>query len=157
MASIAEKVQHLRTLRGWTLKQLSTRAHVSVSHLNALEKGTRKNPSFSIVAQVADAFGVPISYFRSEVPVGQFTPTVLGESVDTPTQIPASIDLQSTLGRLYDVDTRSFIASEEARPYVVLAKQLAEQSQTNPTLDAPAILQVIAAFIRDRETTYDSH
>ncbi|MDQ0189723.1 helix-turn-helix transcriptional regulator [Alicyclobacillus cycloheptanicus] len=157
MASIAEKVRKLRAQRGWTLKQLSAYTRVSISHLDAIEKGTRKSPSFQIMVQLADAFEVPIAYFRDDVAVSDH-PSAADHAVQAAPapQTDTALQGDAALSRLYDADTRRFIVSEQARPYVALAKQLAEQSQSAPALDTSALLQVIAAFIRDRETSYES-
>ncbi|MCL6594546.1 MAG: hypothetical protein K6T31_11260, partial [Alicyclobacillus sp.] len=66
---------------------------------------------------------------------------------------PTTLELAQQLQRLYDPDTQRFIASEASRPYVSLARQLA-----NPEClrDPSGVLQVIAQFMRDHKTPYSS-
>ncbi|MCL6548815.1 MAG: helix-turn-helix transcriptional regulator [Alicyclobacillus sp.] len=56
----------LRAERGWTLKHLANLTGISISHLSAIEHGTRPNPSFLYVVRLSEAFGVPIEYFCEE-------------------------------------------------------------------------------------------
>ncbi|WP_303803083.1 helix-turn-helix domain-containing protein [Alicyclobacillus macrosporangiidus] len=190
MASIGEKVAHLREQRGWTLKELSDRSGVSVSHISAIENGTRPNPSIDRVKRIAHAFGVSLAYFDDDAPAPEVDAKELpssalsvpssgnwgsntrlsgddvGNVVDNspvgdpangqdgnPDIIPDLIDLAKRIQALYDHETARFIASESSRPYVALARQLAEQDLLH---DASHLLQVIAQFIRDRAADYGS-
>lgn len=149
MASLAEKVKQLRAERGLTLNQLSDRTGISISHLNAIERGNRPNPSFHFMSRLATVLAVPLDYFRDEP--GE-------ETGDLDAHMQAAADdraLFRALAQLYDDETRRFIASEHSRPYVSLAKQLAEQSRQHPELDVPSVLQVIAQFMRDRDAPYN--
>ncbi|WP_051663098.1 helix-turn-helix domain-containing protein [Alicyclobacillus macrosporangiidus] len=188
MASIGEKVAYLREQRGWTLKELSDRSGVSVSHISAIENGTRPNPSIDRVKRIAHAFGVSLAYFDDDAPAPDVVANELPPSVPSgpssehregstrlngdPVSSPASnrrvdaaaegqggdpdmisdvMDLAKRIQALYDHETARFIASESSRPYVALARQLAEQDLLH---DAPHLLQVIAQFIRDRAEDY---
>lgn len=145
MPSIGDKVKALRSARGWTLKELSDSTGISVSHLNAIEHATRPNPSFQYIARIAAAFEVPLTTFD------QLGTDASGSAQNT------SADLASRFLDLYDPDTRRFIVSESARPYVALAKQLAEQLDSDQQAPDPAlILQLIAHFMRERKQTYKS-
>lgn len=146
MPSIGDKVKALRTARGWTLKELSDSTSISVSHLNAIEHATRPNPSFQYIARIAAAFEVPLTTFDT-----------LGTDASGSAPNNTTTDLASRFLDLYDPDTRRFIVSESARPYVALAKQLAEQLDSDQQAPDPAlILQLIAHFMRERKQTYKS-
>lgn len=136
MDTLGKKVAQLRAARGWTLQQLSDASNVSTSHLSAMEKGLRKSPSFQLMAQIADAFDVPLAYFRDDADSTDHS--ALGQQIH----------------QFYDAETAQFIASEQAKPYVALARTLAQRGGQDPTMDAPAILQVIAQFMRDRQASY---
>ncbi|WP_290587674.1 helix-turn-helix transcriptional regulator [Alicyclobacillus sp.] len=170
MASIGEKVAYLREQRGWTLKQLHERSGVSVSHISAIENGTRPNPSIDCVKRLARAFGVSLAYFDDDHPLEHGLPETLAghptpSAVDAPgapaipgpmpspdsTENTDWLELAKRIHTLYDRDTTRFIASESSRPYLVLARQLAEQDLLH---DAPHLLQVIAQFIRERGSPY---
>ncbi|SHK91885.1 helix-turn-helix domain-containing protein [Alicyclobacillus tolerans] len=63
--TLGEKIRYLRLQRHWTLATLCQRTGISMSHLSAIEKGGRKNPSFDVVCRIAHAFDLPLSYFDS--------------------------------------------------------------------------------------------
>ncbi|WP_062305898.1 helix-turn-helix domain-containing protein [Alicyclobacillus sendaiensis] len=58
--SLGQRLRRLREERGLTLAQVASAAGLSVSHLSAIENGTRRNPSFHIVARIARVYGVPV-------------------------------------------------------------------------------------------------
>ncbi|GEO26045.1 hypothetical protein AAC03nite_18300 [Alicyclobacillus acidoterrestris] len=64
---LGQKLRHLREQKGWTLAEASEHTGVSISHLSAIEKGNRPNPSFFLVAKLAQAYGVPLNYFLDPV------------------------------------------------------------------------------------------
>jgi|GEM_PF-6350356 len=141
--SIAEKVSELRKRNGYTLNHLHTLTGISLSYLSAIENGQRPNPSFSTMERLAQAFGVPLSYFsstRSETDSAAANDADLGNLVD----------LAERICELYDKDTRNFLVSESSRPYLMLVQQLARQGD----YDEPDLLQAIAQFIRDQKGTY---
>jgi transcriptional regulator with XRE-family HTH domain len=61
--SVGTRIRELRTLRGYSLRELGQRAHVSISQLSRVENGDR-DPSPAIGAAVARALGVtmPVLY-----------------------------------------------------------------------------------------------
>ncbi|MCL6637745.1 MAG: helix-turn-helix domain-containing protein [Alicyclobacillus sp.] len=147
LATIGEKLARLRAERGWTLKELAERSGVSLSHISAIENETRPNPSIGRMQKIARALGVSLAYFDDDPPAP--APGV-PNTVPAP---PSTLELAQQLQRLYDPDTQRFIASEASRPYVSLARQLANpECQHDPS----GILQVIAQFMRDHKTPYTS-
>ncbi|GMA64710.1 helix-turn-helix domain-containing protein [Alicyclobacillus fastidiosus] len=60
---LGQKLRFLREQKGWTLAEASEQTGISISHLSAIEKGTRPNPSYFLVAKLAEAYGVPLTYF----------------------------------------------------------------------------------------------
>lgn len=64
--SLGQRLRRLREERGLTLAQVATAAGLSVSHLSAIENGTRRNPSFHIVARIARVYGVPVDSLVEE-------------------------------------------------------------------------------------------
>ncbi|WAH37870.1 helix-turn-helix domain-containing protein [Alicyclobacillus dauci] len=60
---LGQKLRILREQKSWTLAQASEFAGISLSHLSAIENGTRPNPSFFVVVKLAQAYGVPLEYF----------------------------------------------------------------------------------------------
>lgn len=119
MAVMADKIARLRAEKGWTLKHLSHLTGISVSHLSAIEHGTRPNPSFQYVVRLSEAFGVPIDYFcdngRDFREPATDPPAPPDQKVSADDEV---IALAHRLQQLYDDDTRRFIASEQSRPYV---------------------------------------
>jgi transcriptional regulator with XRE-family HTH domain len=145
--SIGDKVAKLRAERGWTLKQLSEYSGVSMSHINAIEHNKRPNPSIQQVVKLARAFNVPVAYFVDNPP---------GQDLEHASDFrPDSLEhtLAAEFLRLYDVDTQKFIVSEQSKPYVALAKQLAQERRHQ---DPSKLLQVIAQFMRDQRQEYTS-
>jgi transcriptional regulator with XRE-family HTH domain len=150
MPSIGEKVAKLRQEKGWTLKELSEKSGVSLSHISAIENGTRPNPSILRVIKLAQALDVSLAYFDDSV--SEVTKQTSFQSSSAATA--GSLDtMEAKLQTLYDPKTQAFIVSETSRPYVALAMQLAAQS---PTQDPSVFLQLIAQFIRDQNSTYKS-
>ncbi|MBF8377911.1 helix-turn-helix transcriptional regulator [Alicyclobacillus mali] len=64
--SLGERLRRLREERGLTLAQVASAAGLSVSHLSAIENGTRRNPSFHIVARIARVYNVPVDSLVDE-------------------------------------------------------------------------------------------
>lgn len=54
------KIRELRTLKGYTTLDLSRFTNISKSYLEELERGDKKNPSFSKVVYIAKALGVKV-------------------------------------------------------------------------------------------------
>lgn len=57
---IGDVVRDLRQLKGFTLRQVASRASVALGYLSEIERG-QKEASSEILASVADALDVPIS------------------------------------------------------------------------------------------------
>ncbi|MDD2446890.1 MAG: helix-turn-helix transcriptional regulator [Tissierellia bacterium] len=54
------KIRELRNSKGYTTLDLSKFTKISKSYLEELERGDKKNPSFSKVVYIADALGVKV-------------------------------------------------------------------------------------------------
>ena len=59
---VGQEVRQLRKARGLTLKELSTQARISLSHLSSIERGA-SNPSMEVLAGVAAALDVTPDWF----------------------------------------------------------------------------------------------
>jgi transcriptional regulator with XRE-family HTH domain len=70
--SIAERVRLERTIRGWSLAELSDRASVSKAMLSAIERG-ETSPTAALLVRVAAAFGLTLSQLiaRAELRSGR--------------------------------------------------------------------------------------
>lgn len=159
MATVGERIKFLRRQRGWTLRELSAHCGVSVSHLSAIENHTRPSPSLERIQRIAHAFEVSLAVFDEAVnSAGQLEQAVNNARSSEPYQTgPASVGVQSSLVEqlqtLYDQQTIAFIAAESARPYVELARALAESDPDDPS----AFLQRIATFIQERKGHYGTN
>ncbi|GLG00401.1 hypothetical protein Alches_04400 [Alicyclobacillus hesperidum subsp. aegles] len=120
---IGRRLRQLREERGLTLAEVADAAGISISHLSAIENGTRPNPSFLVVAKLARTYGVPIDSFLD------------------PDLFPSHHDVE-------DADASLDVS------YAEMAKRLAEaDALANPA----ALLEVLAAYLREREQQYHSH
>jgi mannose-6-phosphate isomerase-like protein (cupin superfamily)/DNA-binding XRE family transcriptional regulator len=63
--AVAVHVRALRTARGWSLEELSTRSGVSKGMVVQIE-AARTNPSIGTLCRIADAFGVTINRLLEE-------------------------------------------------------------------------------------------
>jgi transcriptional regulator with XRE-family HTH domain len=170
MSTIAEKVAFLRSVHKLTLKQLSDMTGISVSHLSAIENGTRPNPSFHYITRLAKAFDVPLTYFAPNHAVDEvhnldeatrqwaegeadFVNAASDLTRKTGRNAEEEADIKKKLERLYDDETQNFIVAESSRPYVSFAKQLAEQVSAD---DISTVLQLITDFVRERKATRES-
>ena len=133
--SIGDKVARLRAARGWTLAEVAEQTGISISHLSAIENGTRKNPSFRVVTKIARVFNVSLDDFSTESPKKSVTKNPLALMAVT----------------LNDHKLSAFLASEEAPRYIAFAKRLADgEHQEDPS----RLLAMIAAFLSDEKTHY---
>lgn len=140
---LAEKVSLLREERKWTLAHVSKLTGISLSHISAIENGSRKNPSFEVIVKLARAYDMPLSYFIDEQKV-----TMPKDHLDK--NAPTHPSQES----LYlDEATTKFLASEDAQKYVSFARQLAERKALE---DTSTLLQWIAEFLSDSKSTYDA-
>ncbi|MER8002824.1 helix-turn-helix transcriptional regulator [Streptomyces sp. NPDC095613] len=65
IGGVGARIADLRQIRGYSLRQLGQRAHVSHGMLSMIEKGDR-NASESVVAAIARALGVGVSVLRGQ-------------------------------------------------------------------------------------------
>lgn len=63
---LGKSLRKLRDVHGATLAEVAQVAGISVSHLSAIETGTRPNPSFSVVVKLARFYGVSLDYFLDD-------------------------------------------------------------------------------------------
>lgn len=57
MTPFGERVRHLRTAKGISLKRMAADLHVSAAYLSALEHGNRGRPAPGLVMQIAGYLG----------------------------------------------------------------------------------------------------
>ncbi|GGJ07830.1 hypothetical protein GCM10010885_16200 [Alicyclobacillus cellulosilyticus] len=151
MPNIAQTVAQLRRQAGWSLRELSQRTGISISHLSAIENGKRPHPSFQNMVQIAAAFGVPLSYFvEDRQDEGNHVPAAADTAV-ADAAVSRAYERSHTvrehhvaerMARLYDAATIEFILSDDAPPYVAFARQLPELRQ-----DVPQLLRRIAEWL----------
>lgn len=133
--NIGPKVAALREAKQWTLAHVAKLTGISVSHLSAIENGTRQNPSFAMIAKIAQAYGVPLEYFTAH------------DTQDLHTDAARTV-----IDHGYDKATAAFLASEDGPRYVAFAKRLADCGALD---DKAALLQWIATYLREEDTAYD--
>lgn len=148
MATVGDKIKSLRLQRGWTLRELSARCGVSVSHLSAIENHTRPSPSLGRIQRIAQAFDVSLSMFDETA--GRVVARADAAQAEGASHANPSQSLLEQLKYLYDPQMIAFIAAEDARPYVELARDLAESDLDDPSV----FLQRIATFIQERKAQY---
>ncbi|MFZ5965640.1 MAG: helix-turn-helix domain-containing protein [Bacillota bacterium] len=59
-----KKIRELRKEKGYTSQDLAVRSNLSKSYIEELERGDKKNPSFSTVEKLADALNVLVDDLR---------------------------------------------------------------------------------------------
>jgi transcriptional regulator with XRE-family HTH domain len=64
--SFAEKLKHYRKLKGWSQGELADKAGLSQAFISDLERGA-KAPTLGTVRQIAQAFGIPVDMFVSDL------------------------------------------------------------------------------------------
>lgn len=141
MLTLGDKVASLRASRNWTLQQLSDLTGISVSHLNAIEHGTRPNPSFNNVIRIAEAFEVPVAHFVH----ANCKPVVASATNERIAEARATFAQQSDFAH-FDSETREFLRDKQSTPYVVFAKRLAEHASQDP-LD---LLDMLTEFLKSQ-------
>lgn len=57
---VGNNIRKARRARGWTLRELAKRVHLSYGYLNQIEKGRRK-PSLSALQAIADTLDMPVA------------------------------------------------------------------------------------------------
>lgn len=63
--TLGERVQRLRSARGWSQRQLGQRANTSGSYISQLEAGAPR-PGARLLEQIASALGVPVAELLGE-------------------------------------------------------------------------------------------
>ncbi|MCL6631194.1 MAG: helix-turn-helix transcriptional regulator [Alicyclobacillus herbarius] len=129
-----------------TLEQVHERTGISVSHLSAIENGTRPNPSFRNVLKLAQTYQVPVCYFSEDGPCAAHRDAVPNRFA-TP-QAPEPDGSPPSPGMLARDDAWALIASEQSGPYLALARRLMDANALSE--DTSEVLQVIAEFIREQ-------
>lgn len=59
-------LRHIRTLRGWTLREVAKESQVALGYLSEIERG-RKEASSELLNAICSALGVPLWYVLREV------------------------------------------------------------------------------------------
>lgn len=117
---IAQRIKHLRELKGWTQQELADRSGISRSYLGELERDVSQ-PTAVVLKRVADAFQVPIDIFFEDTRI---------------------LPLQS-LDHLFPEDVKEFLRDRAGLPYLEVAIEARN-------LDvSPAILRQIIHAIRE--------
>ncbi len=83
---LGDVLRDARRAQGRTLRQVSSDARVSLGYLSEIERG-QKEASSELLASVADALGLPLSYVLREVS-GRIA---LAEGVVVPDTVPESL------------------------------------------------------------------
>lgn len=65
---IGKRIERLRELRGWSQTELAMRAHVNQPQISKVEKGSIKEPPFTMVQAVSKALEVPMEAFDPSTP-----------------------------------------------------------------------------------------
>jgi len=73
---IGHDIRALRQGRGWTLVDLAGRLQRSVGWLSQVERGSSE-PNLSDIRQIAEIFGLPLSFFFSHSPVDGEADTIV--------------------------------------------------------------------------------
>ncbi|WP_347041084.1 helix-turn-helix domain-containing protein [Brachybacterium nesterenkovii] len=83
---LGDVLRDARRAQGRTLRQVSSDARVSLGYLSEIERG-QKEASSELLASVADALGLPLSYVLREVS----DRVALAEGVVVPDTVPESL------------------------------------------------------------------
>ncbi|SLM91134.1 helix-turn-helix domain-containing protein [Brachybacterium nesterenkovii] len=83
---LGDVLRDARRAQGRTLRQVSSDARVSLGYLGEIERG-QKEASSELLASVADALGLPLSYVLREVS----DRIALAEGVVVPDTVPESL------------------------------------------------------------------
>ena len=83
---LGDVLRDARRAQGRTLRQVSSDARVSLGYLSEIERG-QKEASSELLASVADALGLPLSYVLREVS----DRVALAEGVAVPDTVPESL------------------------------------------------------------------
>lgn len=128
------KLEFLRKKNGLTFKTLSQMTGISLSYLNAMEKGSRPGPSFNNVERLANAFQVPIAFFRE------------GLVNESTVEYSSGTELLE-LTPLYDEETLEFLRASHSKPYIDFARRLSDLDKVS---DSAELLALVADFMKAR-------
>ena len=90
---LGDVLREARQTQGRTLRQVSADARVSLGYLSEIERG-QKEASSELLASVAEALGLPLSYVLREVS----DRIALAEGIAIPDTIPASLTAEAGEG-----------------------------------------------------------
>ncbi|MDT0446666.1 helix-turn-helix domain-containing protein [Streptomyces johnsoniae] len=159
---VGARIQELRAIRGYSLAQLSQRAHVSVSQLSRVETGKRY-ASPTITAAVARALGVGVSVLRGQPYIHMLQKEHLDallspissalDSWDLPPDgepAPRSLDvLEAELRRIVDLRVRTeFATIAERLPALIIEAALSVQLHGRPGHDRERAFGIQAEVAR---------
>lgn len=116
---IGQRLRQLREERGYTLAEVAQKANISISHLSAVENGSRPNPSFAVVANLAHAYNVPLSYFDENAKAS-------GEDGAESVVAETKVDYQEIAKRLAEADA----LENPSRLLELLAEYLRDRDAT---------------------------
>ncbi len=108
MSDFGRKVEEHRERLGMNQKALAERVGLSPSHLNRIEKGTRKSPQVEAVLQMIDVLRLTRAEAEEFVQLAGYSPMVLeteGLVYNAPTLQPSLTRLQQALS-LYPLDVQ---------------------------------------------------
>jgi len=117
---IGDVLRDVRQRKGHTLRQVASRASVALGYLSEVERG-QKEASSEILASVAEALDVPISFIMREVA----DRLAVSEGVS----FPASIDVPDTVPAEL---VANYSHADSARTAVIEARQIVAAAQVRP-------------------------
>jgi len=71
MTPTPNRIKELRTAKGWTAERVALKAGCSITYVNKLERGLKKNPGLALAVRVAQALDASLSeVFPDAMPHG---------------------------------------------------------------------------------------
>lgn len=102
-----EKFRHVRSLRGFSLDELSSKCGLSKTYLSEIENN-KKRPSMKSLERIAKSLGADASFFMDDNAV-------------------TFMELAKVSGYTPPGEIMEFVASQEKLPFIVLAKKMSEE------------------------------
>lgn len=116
---IGDVLRDVRQRKGHTLRQVASRASVALGYLSEVERG-QKEASSEILASVAEALEVPISFIMREVADRlAVSEGVAIPAVEVPDTVPAEL-------------IANYSHADSARSSVIEARQIVAAAQIRP-------------------------
>lgn len=117
---IGDVLRDVRQRKGHTLRQVASRASVALGYLSEVERG-QKEASSEILAAVAEALEVPISFIMHEVAdrLAMSEGVTLPSAVSVPDTVPAEL-------------VANYSHADSARQAVIEARQIVTAAQVRP-------------------------